>query len=346
MMRYKDSWDKMMAVERRVLINQFLRPVQNGSLSLVLPAGSAPRFFDDHVKEELVALGAPWGTTHAYEWAGPSYGRIYQSFASPDSARYEVWDEDPEPRAVQAGMPTPANESIEEQIERINNMLNEKESPIDLRIYRTQIGCALDTTIGGAEMEIETQIRGIEGITTVRLIADTKRRLTPTTQYVVYEIKFELLGAASRKEYREAILFPGLRRVPGLNIVDWTLIHRTNVRGTVRTVRENLLKEFGFTNTPYTSQHSNMNQMVTPRPALQTMIDDWSEGGVQLYDMPTRDFRARYHRFIKKGAQLPVHLSIGQNGRAVITGNEDLVWFAQKAGLEELPVFIRYQKQV
>ena len=277
-------------------------------------------------------------------------------------------------RGVGRASESPVNESIEDQISRIDALLNEKESPIDLRIYKTQIGCAIDTSIGGAEMEIETQIRGVEGVTTVRSIADTKRPLTPTTEYIVYEIKFELLGASSRKEYREAILFPGLRRVGGLNIVDWTSIHRTNVRGTIRTVRENVLKEYGYTNTPYSSQYSNMNQMVTPRPALQTMIDDWSEGGVQLYDMPTdmsdssnhvmmpveelaplcssvyrsdiRDFRERYHNFIRQGAQLPVHLAIGQNGRAVITGNEDLVWFAQKSGLEELAVFIRYQKQV
>jgi hypothetical protein len=39
-------------------------------------------------------------------------------------------------------------------------------------------------------------------------------------------------------------------------------------------------------------------------------------------------------------------MAIGQNGRAKITGNEDEVWFACKSGLEELPVFFSYQKQV
>ena len=389
MIWYKDSWDKMMDTERRVLINQFLRPVQQGSLSTVHASdpseeGTTPRHWTEQVQQALREAGAGWTVVNSYRWEGPSYGRIYQSFASPDSARYEVWDEAPEPPGqpeAAAGGPIVRNargermaDSIEDQIERIDNLLNEKASPIDLRIYRTQLGCSIDRSIGGAEMEIETQIRGIEGVTIVRSVATAKRPLTATTNYAMFEIKFELMGATSRKEYREAVLFPGLRRIPGLNIIDWSSIHRTNVRGTVRTVRENLLKEFGFTNTPYTSQHSNINQMVTPRPALQTMIDDWSEGGVQLYDMPTdmsnssnhimmpveelvplcnsvyrsdlRDFRGRYQNFISQGAQLPVHLAIGQNGRAVITGNEDLVWFAQKAGLEELPVFIRYQKQV
>ena len=35
-----------------------------------------------------------------------------------------------------------------------------------------------------------------------------------------------------------------------------------------------------------------------------------------------------------------------ENGRVKITGNEDDVWYATKSGLEELPVFFSYQKQV
>jgi hypothetical protein len=57
------------------------------------------------------------------------------------------------------------------------------------------------------------------------------------------------------------------------------------------------------------------------------------------------DFDGRYEHFIADGATTPVYVAIGQNGRIKITGNEDLVWFAHKAGLEELPVFISYQKQ-
>ena len=54
----------------------------------------------------------------------------------------------------------------------------------------------------------------------------------------------------------------------------------------------------------------------------------------------------QYQQFIKNGAQGPVYLAIGKNGRAKVTGNEDLIWFAKRAGLEELPVFISYQRQV
>ena len=280
-----------------------------------------------------------------------------------------------------ASSESPVNESIEDQIERIDALLNEKESPIDLRIYKTQIGCSMDTAVGGAEMEIETQIRGIDGVTTVRSLADAKRPLTATTDYATFEIKFELMGATSRKEYREAVLFPGLRRIPGINILDWSSIHRTNVRGTVRTVREGALQEgdgavssFGGLAGGLGAVRGPSAALPTPRPTLDRVIADWSEGGVQLYDAPMdvtnmaysimmpveelasltsrqyrgdmNDFRGRYQNFIKNGADGPVYLAIGQNGRAKITGNEDQVWFAQKSGLEEVPVFISYQKQV
>jgi sulfur transfer protein SufE len=58
------------------------------------------------------------------------------------------------------------------------------------------------------------------------------------------------------------------------------------------------------------------------------------------------DFDGRYKHYIANGAQLPVYVAVGQNGRIKITGGEDLVWFARKAGAKELPVFFSYQKQV
>jgi len=115
-------------------------------------------------------------------------------------------------------------------------------------------------------------------------------------------------------------------------------------------------------------------KMVTPRVSLDAVVDDWSEGGVQIYDTPMNtnqmqyhvmmdvdelwshaarfyrgnktDFDGRYKHFIKDGPQMPVYVAVGQNGRVKITGNEDLIWFAKESGLQELPVFFSYQKQV
>ena len=120
-------------------------------------------------------------------------------------------------------------------------------------------------------------------------------------------------------------------------------------------------------------RYSMGRKMETPRPSLQDIIDDWAEGGVQLYDAPAdttdmryhvmmpveelkplcgrnyrgseMDFEGRYQEFIKNGPTAPVYLAIGQNKRAKITGNEDIVLFAEKSGLEEVPVFLSYQRQ-
>ena len=112
----------------------------------------------------------------------------------------------------------------------------------------------------------------------------------------------------------------------------------------------------------------------TPSLSLSDIAKDWTDGGVMPYDVPMDANNMRYHmmvptedlwsytsriyrgdgntfdsgyeRFIRDGAALPVYVAIGQNGRIKVTGNEDLVWFAKKSGLAELPVFISYQKQV
>ena len=293
-------------------------------------------------------------------------------------AWYDLVQKERERRGVGLADSAPVNESIEDQIARIDALLTEKESPIDLRIYAMQIGCSVNNDVGGAEMEIETQIRGIPGVTTVKSVPELKRPLTPQAEYVVFEIKFEILGAKNRVEFRDEIIFPALRAIPGVSIIDWSPIHRTNVRGTIRTVRESY-ESSGHAGMTGLAAAAGMGSpqtspMQAPRPALRKMIDDWSDGSVQLYDVPMdtnsmrysvmmpvdellpliggnyrgdmNDFRGRYQNFIKQGAQSPVYLAIGANRKAKITGNEDLVWFANKAGLDELPVFISYQKQV
>ena len=111
----------------------------------------------------------------------------------------------------------------------------------------------------------------------------------------------------------------------------------------------------------------------TPRPTIQGLIDDWVGGGV-MYDQPTNinltrysvmmpvadlehlcsrearkhghHFDAGYENFVKNGPRDPIYLAIGKNGRAKITGNEDDLRYAIKAGVEEVPVFISYQRQV
>ena len=238
-----------------------------------------------------------------------------------------------------------------------------------------QIGCSVNNDVGGAEMEIETQIRGIDGVTTVKSIPDMKRPLTPQADYNVFEIKFEILGAQNRVDFRDKVIFPKLRLIPGINIVDWSPIHRTNVRGTIRTVRENKnLNEWGIAGGAIgitrNSPHGKMN---TPRMSLDDILKDWEEG-VKVFDIPvntndmsyhvmmpvkelepfmSRIYRAdkitfdgRYRQFIETGPTMPVYLAVGRGGRVKVTGNEDILWFAKRSGLEEVPVIINYQRQI
>jgi len=114
--------------------------------------------------------------------------------------------------------------------------------------------------------------------------------------------------------------------------------------------------------------------MPTPRGTLEDVMADWCDGGVMAYDAPmdttnmryhvmmpveellphiSREFRAlkdafdgMYQNFIKNGATAPVYIAIGKNRRIKVSGNEDLIWYAKRSGLQELPVFLSYQSQV
>jgi hypothetical protein len=262
------------------------------------------------------------------------------------------------------------NESAEEQIERIERLLTEKDPTYDLRIYKIQISCAINNDLGGQDLEVQTEIRGIAGVTTVRSLGETVRE-TPQQTFVAMEIKFELLGRLGRVRYRDEVLIPGLMRIKGLKVLRVSPIHRTNVKGSIRTVRES----FGGSGpVSFFPQTAMQQKMETPRSSLEDALADWVEGSVMAYDvavntrdmryhvmMPikellpyiSREFRApadafdgMYQHFIATGPQLPVFIALGKNGRIKITGNEDIVWFAKRAGLEEVPVFLSYQNQI
>ena len=125
------------------------------------------------------------------------------------------------------GMPTPAGpedpdifeESIEDQIERIDNLLQEKDPTYDLRIYSIRLDCSIARDRGGEMQETQTEIRGIEGVTTVRTMGDARRGANQSWMATL-EIKFELLGAIGRVKYRDRILVPGLMRVKGINYLE------------------------------------------------------------------------------------------------------------------------------
>ncbi len=202
----------------------------------------------------------------------------------------------------------------------------------------------------------------------MRHLSGFQKQLTPNSVYRIYQIKFEMYGQASRDEFRDLVLMPAInsKQVVGVN----TFGHV----GQVMSVDNPLREEWGGLGYAAGMAPEPGPKMPTPAVGIDALIQDWSEGGVKIYDTPMNtnqmqyhvmmdvddlwqycnryyrgsktDFDGRYKHFVARGAQMPVYVALGQNGRAKITGNEDLVWFAKKAGEDQVPVFFSYQKQV
>lgn len=253
--------------------------------------------------------------------------------------------------------------------------LTENDKSYDLRIYETHFIVSISKDKGGEMQEVQTEIRAIPKVTIVRTVGLS--RSVGARVLAKISVKFALLGIESRVNYRDKTLIPQMSIIKGLQIHQAYRIHRINVQGTIRKVRENndRLDEYGFHqySTNFAPRRTS-RKMPTPRMSIEDMINDYSDSGQQPYDMATNTADMAYHvmlpveelksylpphyrgdaikydtayqEFIAYGARNPVFLAIGQNGRAKITGNEDILFFAQEAGLQEVPVFISYQRQV
>ncbi|MEK9769448.1 MAG: hypothetical protein VW683_11050 [Betaproteobacteria bacterium] len=260
------------------------------------------------------------------------------------------------------------NESIEDQISRIDKLLNEADPSYDLREYKVRMDIALQKDIGGEVKDTLTEIRGIEGVTTVRLIGDTEKVANSTVGTI--EIKFELNGPISRERYNKRILVPGLMKIRGMKILRMGNIEA--VEGAA--LREALGMPFGGAVAGLGSVRYGTGPVRTPRFSIQQTADEWASDGIMGYDRPMANadmqyhvmvdteellpymsrvyrnpkdaFDADYQHFIKNGPEGAVYVAVGKNGRVKITGNEDIVWFAKKSGLEQVPVFFSFQLQV
>ena len=245
--------------------------------------------------------------------------------------------------------------------------VNEARRAIDLRVYKVTLGIVIDLDRAGSDGQIENQIRGIEGVTTVSHLSDRQKTVITGKRYREYEIKFEIFGTESRDRYRDLTLAPAIaREVQGAKVV---------ARGPIEKVEAGLSESL-WAGTAYSTALNRQTPEMPHTPALSidAVLRDWVEGAVQAYDTPMntrdstyhvmvpvdelwelcgryyrgsrQDFDGRYKNFIKYGSQNPVFVAVGKNGRVKLTGNEDDVWFAKKSGLKELPVFFSYQRQV
>jgi len=366
------NFEQMNEPEKHVAWYDYLSPIRNNQFNMaregeIEPDGEdegRPIRWNEKVQEQMKRMKAWSGTVQ-------NYGGVQRG----------------EPQAGTMGEPRPAQESMEQQISRIDALLreqkplvNEKDTAYDLRLYSIKVDVAISKDIGGEIQETQTEIRGIEGVTTVRTVGDTQN--VGTSQVGTYEIKFELIGSQGRVKYRDKILIPGLMKIKGLRILRVSPVHRTNVRGTIRTVREELMEYGGIAGfgggvsnlAAVGGRGSRGAKMRTPRMSIEDIMMDWADGGVKMYDEVApnnlmgyhvmypveelldylgREFRApmdafdgMYQQFIKNGPTAPVYVALGKNKRAKITGGEDIVWFAKRAGQKEVPVFFSYQRQV
>jgi hypothetical protein len=234
-------------------------------------------------------------------------------------------------------------------------------NPLDIRLY--EIDFVMSYPLGqGFEMtDIHNIIRAIPDVTTVRTVGETKRTQANRT-LSLQRLKFALKGQKNRMEWVKQVLMPQIHKIDSR-----IRIHKVQKADLVSSSKQRLEELY------YQTSMRQSPGRTTPRPAIQSLIDDWVEGGV-MYDQPTNinltrysvmmpvedlkhlcgrearkhghHFDAGYQYFIQNGPRDPIYLAIGKNGRAKITGNEDDLRYAIKAGVEEVPVFISYQRQV
>jgi len=328
MMWIRDNWDKMREVEKYIALKNYLLPMERRRFRSYAAENSfdsdtgKPKLFDTLVQDELTRRGAT--STSA---------RVHRSDLS---------------------------ENIEEQIMKIESILNEK---FDLRLYKVRVQLMVRDIEGRELDDLKNTIRAIKKVTTVRTI--TKRTVAARVA-IIFEVKFLQKGITPRNVFVEHELVPALRAMEGITVEDYGKAEEVDVS----------LNEYGIGG-PAAVTPQQSTEMPTPRASLQQVAQDWMDGGVQIYDAPmntnqmqyhmmvpteelwtycSRVYRAptnvfddkmsQYQEFIATGIDMPIYVAVGMNGRIKITGNEDFVWFAKKAGAKELPVFLSYQKQV
>ena len=234
-------------------------------------------------------------------------------------------------------------------------------NPLDVRLYEIDFVMSYPLGKGFEITDIHNIVRAIPDVTTVRTVGN-KKRSQGNRSISLQRLKFALQGQIPREQWVKQVLLPQVRKIsPEIRI------HKVERADIVSNSQQRLEEYYAAS-----SQRQSPGR-VTPAPSIQGLIDDWVEGGV-MYDAPTNinltrysvmmpvsdlegllgrvprkhghHFDAGYQNFIENGPRDPIYLAIGKNGRAKITGNEDDLRYAIKAGVEEVPVFISYQRQV
>ena len=112
------------------------------------------------------------------------------------------------------------NINLDTLVEIVEKQLILSEQDNVQSIYKTSVKLRTNKARAGETTQILNEIRGITGVTTVIHLSDYARK-TDTFNFVLYEIKFELVGKDSNPiTYLKKTLMPGLRKIQGIDIQD------------------------------------------------------------------------------------------------------------------------------
>jgi len=112
------------------------------------------------------------------------------------------------------------NINLDTLVEMVENQLTLFEQENPQSIYKTSAKLRINKTRGGDMTQLLNEVRGIEGVTTVNHQADYARD-TETFNFVIFEMKFELVGKdVNPIIYLKNTLIPGIRDIKGIDIQD------------------------------------------------------------------------------------------------------------------------------
>ena len=112
------------------------------------------------------------------------------------------------------------NINLDTLVEMVENQFVLSEQDNVQNIYKTATKLRINKSRGGDMTQLLNEVRGIKGVTTVNHRADYARE-TETFDFVIFEIKYELMGKDSNPiNYTKKTLVPGLRQIQGIDIQD------------------------------------------------------------------------------------------------------------------------------
>ena len=215
------------------------------------------------------------------------------------------------------------NESIEDQIARIERLLADQAplvEDVDVRLYKLEVDATVSGERASKTKQLQDQLRGISNVTTVSAKAS---KPTGNGERVRYVIKFTLVGQQSRTEFVKNYLVPEMNSVQGVEVINqqgvgWSVPVEVTPGKKLSEAID--LQEYGFggvaSNLGAQRYDKETTRMKTPRPQLQSLIDDWVEGGVMGYDAPMDTTDMRYHVMLPVEELLPY---IGSEYRGTLT---------------------------